>query len=99
MSGSVMGVTNVYELEQTVLAWNRVLEGPGAGVEAGSADKYEKLKALVEEKMWPALGEWKGYSWASPDEGFRNERSADMMGVIPEKDELAKILTRISSSL
>ncbi|KAH0436668.1 L-galactose dehydrogenase [Colletotrichum camelliae] len=99
VGGSVVGVTNVSELEQTVDAWKKVLEGMGASTETGSADKYEKLKALVEQKMWPALGEWKGYSWASPDEGFQNERSVEKMGTIPAEDELMKIVTRISSNL
>ncbi|KAI8163695.1 hypothetical protein K4K49_007838 [Colletotrichum sp. SAR 10_70] len=99
VGGSVMGVTNVSELEQTVDAWKKVLEGMGASTETGSVDKYEKLKALVEQRMWPALGEWKGYSWASPDEGFQNERSVEKMGTIPTEDELMKIVTRISSNL
>ncbi|KAF6831296.1 l-galactose dehydrogenase [Colletotrichum plurivorum] len=99
VGGSVMGVTSIAELEQTVLAWSRVVERLVAGGEAGSAEKYEQLKGLVENKMWPALGEWKGYSWASPDAGFRNERSAEKMGTIPEEDELMRIVTRISSNL
>ncbi|KAL0942952.1 l-galactose dehydrogenase [Colletotrichum truncatum] len=99
VGSSVMGVTSVPELEQTVLAWNKVLGGLTAGGEADSVKDYEKLKTLVEQDMWPALGEWKGYSWASPDEGFQNERSAELMGVIPEEDELMKIVTRISSNL
>ncbi|WYZ41235.1 hypothetical protein EsH8_V_000130 [Colletotrichum jinshuiense] len=110
VGGSVMGVTNITELEQTVLAWNHVLEGLAAGSEAdveavaGAARvpvtaRYKELKALVEEKMWPALGQWKGYSWASPDEGFQNERGADKIGLIPEEDELMSIVSRISSNL
>ncbi|OLN87042.1 D-arabinose 1-dehydrogenase 1 [Colletotrichum chlorophyti] len=109
VGGSVMGVTTISELEQTVQAWNGVLNGLAAGSEAVAVNggacqvpapaRYEKLKQLVEHKMWPALGEWKGYSWASPDEGFQNERSAEDMGMIPEEDELMNILTRISSNL
>ncbi|GKT44850.1 D-arabinose 1-dehydrogenase [Colletotrichum spaethianum] len=110
VGGSVMGVTNTAELEQTVLAWNHVLQGLAAGSEAevvamtdaGQASataRYEKLKALVEQEMWPALGVWKGYSWASPEAGFQNERSPDEMGLVPEDDELMKIVTRIPSNL
>ncbi|KAK1993840.1 L-galactose dehydrogenase [Colletotrichum falcatum] len=95
VGGSVMGVTNTAELEQTVAAWNHVLEGLAAGGQAEAATaRYEKLKALVEQKMWPALGPWKGYSWASPEEGFRNERSPDKMGLVPERDELMDILAK-----
>ncbi|EXF76859.1 L-galactose dehydrogenase [Colletotrichum fioriniae PJ7] len=97
VGGSVMGVTSTAELEQTVESWKLVLEGLAAGSEASA--RYEKLKALVEQKMWPELGVWKGYSWASPDEGFQNERSADKFGLIPEEDELmTSFMTRISSN-
>ncbi|KXH46692.1 L-galactose dehydrogenase [Colletotrichum simmondsii] len=97
VGGSVMGVTSTAELEQTVESWKLVLQGLAAGSEASA--RYEKLKALVEQKMWPALGVWKGYSWASPDEGFQNERSADKFGLIPEEDELmTNFMTRISSN-
>ncbi|KDN67470.1 putative L-galactose dehydrogenase [Colletotrichum sublineola] len=100
VGGSVMGVTNTAELEQTVAAWNHVLEGLAAGGEADAATaRYEKLKALVEQKMWPTLGVWKGYSWASPDEGFQNERSPDKMGLVPERDELMDIVARVNSNL
>ncbi|KAK1675124.1 L-galactose dehydrogenase [Colletotrichum godetiae] len=98
VGGSVMGVTSIAELEQTVESWKLVLQGLAAGGEASA--RYEKLKALVEQKMWPELGVWKGYSWASPDEGFQNERSADKFGLIPEEDELMiNFMTRISSNL
>ncbi|KAK1491717.1 L-galactose dehydrogenase [Colletotrichum abscissum] len=97
VGGSVMGVTSTAELEQTVESWKLVLQGLAAGSEASA--RYEKLKALVEQKMWPELGVWKGYSWASPDEGFQNERSADKFGLIPEEDELmTNFMTRISSN-
>ncbi|KZL68376.1 l-galactose dehydrogenase [Colletotrichum incanum] len=110
VGGSVMGVTNTAELEQTVLAWNQVLQGLSVGSKAeveavtgsgrpSTTARYEKLKALVEQKMWPALGVWKGYSWASPDDGFQNERSADKMGLVPESDELMNIVARIPSNL
>ncbi|WQF88267.1 Putative aldo-keto reductase, NADP-dependent oxidoreductase domain-containing protein [Colletotrichum destructivum] len=107
VGGSVMGVTNTAELEQTVLAWRHVLQGLAAGGgDAGggpgrtpSTARYEKLKALVEQEMWPALGVWKGYSWASPDDGFENERAAEDMGLVPEEDELMNLVTRIPSNL
>ncbi|KAK2053442.1 L-galactose dehydrogenase [Colletotrichum caudatum] len=102
VGGSVMGVKNTAELEQTVAAWNDVLEGLAAGGEAAApaaTARYEKLKALVEQKMWPALGAWKGYSWASPDEGFKNERSPDKMGLTPERDELMDIVAKVPGNL
>ncbi|KAJ0162162.1 D-arabinose 1-dehydrogenase [Colletotrichum tanaceti] len=97
VGASVMGVTSTAELEQTVLAWRHVLQGLASA--PLSTARYEKLKALVEQEMWPALGVWKGYSWASPDDGFENERAAEDMGSVSEEDELMKLVARVPSSL
>lgn len=88
VGASVMGVTSVAELEETVGEWEGVLVGrrrAAAGEEEGSGDggRDGKIVRLVEEEMWPALGaEWLDYSWASPGEGFVNQREArrDVLG-------------------
>jgi aryl-alcohol dehydrogenase-like predicted oxidoreductase len=84
VGATVMGVTTVAELEQTAREWGEVL----AGLE-GSSPRRDALKAMVEGDMWPALGEWKGYAWASPGEGFVNTRG-DRMGQVSEEDELLR---------
>ncbi|WYZ36082.1 hypothetical protein EsH8_X_000729 [Colletotrichum jinshuiense] len=76
---SVMGVTSVAELEETWSAWKGMLrelsaEGDNTQPDGSAVSRHEKIQRLVTEQMWPALGEWRNYSWASPDEGFVNQR-------------------------
>ncbi|CAI0642931.1 unnamed protein product [Colletotrichum noveboracense] len=80
---SVMGVTSVKELEETWADFQAVLrdlsgtqaEGEKKEYQGSMVSRYEKIQRLVTEQMWPALGEWRNYSWASPDEGFVNQRA------------------------
>ncbi|CCF42446.1 L-galactose dehydrogenase [Colletotrichum higginsianum] len=84
---SVMGVTSVPELEETVLAWQTMLhELVAESSSGGGGDKtqsnastacrrHDKIQRLVTEQMWPALGDWRNYSWASPGEDFVNQRA------------------------
>ncbi|KAF5501872.1 D-arabinose 1-dehydrogenase [Colletotrichum aenigma] len=80
---SVMGVTSVKELEETWADFQAVLrdlsgtqaEGEKKEYQGSMVSRYEKIQRLVTEHMWPALGEWRNYSWASPDEGFVNQRA------------------------
>jgi aryl-alcohol dehydrogenase-like predicted oxidoreductase len=68
VGGSVMGVITIEELDQTVDLWTDILASMGTdGNRSG-------MSQLVEEKMWPALGSWMGYAWASPEPGFKNKR-------------------------
>ncbi|KAH0430696.1 L-galactose dehydrogenase [Colletotrichum camelliae] len=80
---SVMGVTSVKELEETWADFQAVLrdlsatpaEGEKKEYQGSVVSRYEKIQRLVTEQMWPVLGEWRNYSWASPDEGFVNQRA------------------------
>lgn len=79
VGGSVMGVTSVDELEETVREWEGVLEAlhshhGAVALPSESGDKIRRTDRLVREVLWPALGEWQDYSWASPEPGFVNER-------------------------
>ncbi|OLN94105.1 D-arabinose 1-dehydrogenase 2 [Colletotrichum chlorophyti] len=68
---SVMGVTSVSELEETWAAWQTMLrELAAADGGPATVSRYEKIQRLVEDKMWPALGAWRNYSWASPGEDY-----------------------------
>ncbi|KAK7934525.1 L-galactose dehydrogenase [Apiospora marii] len=86
---SVMGVATVAELEETYRVFRSVIEGYTDPDKVSSADQKElaqahdwslerrdKVQGLV-ERMWDALGEWKDYSWSSPDPGFVNERKPE----------------------
>ncbi|KAH6670895.1 L-galactose dehydrogenase [Plectosphaerella plurivora] len=68
VGGSVMGVTAIKELDQTVDLWRDILAS------MGKDGNRSDMARMVEEKMWPALGKWMGYAWASPEPGFKNKR-------------------------
>lgn len=36
--------------------------------------RRDEVAKIVKEKLWPALGEWRDYSWSSPPEGWMNQR-------------------------
>ncbi|TDZ35298.1 D-arabinose 1-dehydrogenase [Colletotrichum spinosum] len=80
---SVMGVTSVSELEDTWAEYQgvlRALSGTSAecdkvAYKGTKVSRFEKIQRLVTEEMWPALGEWRNYSWASPGEDFVNRPS------------------------
>ncbi|CRK31054.1 hypothetical protein BN1723_003777 [Verticillium longisporum] len=88
---SVMGVTNAREFEETNRAWQDVLlaidvaERPAPAVRTAEEEAAvaldERIRKLVEESMWPALGGWRNYSWESPQADFVNTRSE--FGVLP----------------
>ncbi|KAI0465592.1 Aldo/keto reductase family-domain-containing protein [Xylaria cf. heliscus] len=94
---SVMGISNIAELEETCRVFKSVMEG--LDPESSDADltalrqlsreRRAKIEAVV-EKMWAILGTWKDYSWASPGPGFVNTRKVADRGVTPDDG----ILTR-----
>ncbi|KAI1427778.1 Aldo/keto reductase family-domain-containing protein [Xylaria sp. FL1777] len=94
---SVMGISNIAELEETCRVFNSVVEGlapESADAELmsrrrWSRDRRVKTQAVV-EKMWTVLGPWRDYSWNSPGSAFVNTRKATDIGVTPDDD----ILTR-----
>lgn len=89
---SVMGVSNLAELEETVRVWNSVLDGlpvVGRVVNEGKKEWSIKRKDEVEvlaKGVWEVLGQWKDFAWPSPDEGYVNVRV--VKGVIDEIDPL-----------
>jgi D-arabinose 1-dehydrogenase len=90
---SVMGVSNLEELEETMRVWNSVLDGlpvPGRRVEQAKAEwslaRRKEIEVLA-DGVWDILGRFKDYTWASPDEGYVNIRT--VKGVV---DEVAPLL-------
>lgn len=88
---SVMGVSNIPELEETLRVWRSVLDGMEEGgkeraVKAGrkeddhvwSLERKKTTQGLVEE-IWGILGQWKDYAWASPDEEYLAIRKASLL--------------------
>lgn len=78
---SVMGVSNIAELEETVRVWESVLDGLDnvAGREVPeerkqwSLQRREKVNAYA-AKINEVLGQWKDYAWASPSPDYVNKR-------------------------
>ncbi|KAI1166658.1 Aldo/keto reductase [Nemania serpens] len=94
---SVMGISNIAELEETCRVFNSVVEGlkPDSADPAAmsrtqqSRDRRVEIQAVV-EKMWAVLGTWKDYSWDSPGPGFVNTRKAADIGVTPDDGVLTR---------
>jgi D-arabinose 1-dehydrogenase len=92
---SVMGVSNLAELEETMSVWNSVLDGlliPGREVTAEKQEWSLSRRKEVETKaigVWDILGEWRDYAWPSPDEGYVNVRV--VKGVIDEVTPLPEV--------
>jgi aryl-alcohol dehydrogenase-like predicted oxidoreductase len=82
IGASVIGVSNLKELEETMRVWNSVLDGfPGRDrsvdkdARAWSARRSKNVRGLA-ENIWKLLGPWKDYTWASPDKDYVNTRVA-----------------------
>ena len=92
IGGSVMGVTTVGELEETVSEWRGAVSSLGSyadpAVNAGiyGAARSRKIHDLVHGTFWPYLGDWKDFSWASPGVGYVNSRREEEKGVAPSHD-------------
>ncbi|TVY27335.1 D-arabinose 1-dehydrogenase [Lachnellula hyalina] len=99
---SVMGVSNLEELEETMRVWNSVLDGlpvPGRKIEQVEAEwslgRRTEIEALA-AGIWDILGDFKDYCWASPDEGYVNIRT--VKGVVAEMPPLLEVKEDISKS-
>jgi aryl-alcohol dehydrogenase-like predicted oxidoreductase len=99
---SVMGVSNLDELEETMRVWNSVLDGlPVPGRRVAKEKKVwslERRKAVdkLANGVWEILGEWKDYAWPSPDEGYVNIRVGkgvvdDVAPLLIVKNDLSKV--------
>lgn len=81
---SVMGVSTVEELDETCELWDSIAS------ETPSQQALQARKTttqMVEQEMWPALGEWKDYAWESGGVSFVNTRTNK--GHVPN-DEIAQ---------
>ncbi|KAL8683302.1 MAG: hypothetical protein Q9186_000685 [Xanthomendoza sp. 1 TL-2023] len=84
---SVMGVSNVEELQETMRVWRSILDGLEDGektaVESGrgthdrewSLNRQQQVQTLA-TGIRRVLGEWVDYTWPSPPPDFINQRSA-----------------------
>ncbi|KAJ4375731.1 hypothetical protein N0V85_009033, partial [Neurospora sp. IMI 360204] len=97
VGATVCGVSSIPELEETVAEWNGVLEGLEKLAAAGGkqesrvygSERQEKVLKLVEDEMWPALGNWIDFAWASPGAGYVNTRRPEDKGKVPDDGVIA----------
>ena len=82
---SVMGVSNLDELDETMQVWRSILDGLEDGEQTaiesgrGSKDREWSLKRQADVQRLARgirenLGSWVDFSWSSPDPGFVNQR-------------------------
>lgn len=78
---SVMGVSNLQELDETMRVWRSILDGLDGGqenaVKAGrrgsdhewSLKRRDEIREIA-EGVWEKFGEWQDFAWASPGEDY-----------------------------
>ena len=70
---SVMGVSNVEELEETFAQWSSVV-GLAEDTKGSHVQRKEKIERIVMGKMRPSLGAWKDYAWESGKPQFAEDK-------------------------
>ncbi|KAL3424220.1 L-galactose dehydrogenase [Phlyctema vagabunda] len=89
---SVMGVSNLAELEETMRVWGSVVDGlelqdaptPSLKDKSFSLQRRAKIQHMATE-IWKVFGTWRDYTWASPDVDYVNVRT--VKGVIDQIDQ------------
>lgn len=78
---SVMGVSNLNELDETIRVWRSTLDGlegsRETAVQAGrwkgdhewSLKRRDEIRAIA-ERVWEEFGRWQDFAWASPGEDY-----------------------------
>jgi aryl-alcohol dehydrogenase-like predicted oxidoreductase len=93
VGATVCGVSSIAELEETVAEWRGALSALGQVAdstdEAYGSTRQENVLSLVREKLWPALGSWLDYVWASPKPGYVNARQECDRGKVPDDGVVA----------
>lgn len=74
---------------------------PDRDLQTASLRRSDKVQSLVEEKLWPLLGEWRNYSWPSglEEEGFVNERKPEDRGTVPDDGILREYIHKSKPAL
>ena len=94
---SVMGVSKISELDETMRVWRSILDGledghetaaqSGRGVNAHnwSLNRQKEVQQLA-EGIKTVIGEWLDHTWDSPDAGFVNARKKqELRSLTPEQ--------------
>jgi aryl-alcohol dehydrogenase-like predicted oxidoreductase len=85
---SVMGVSKITELDETIRVWRSVLDGMADDLDQGpgtmtpgdevsdhewSLQRRQRIRTLA-KGIRTVIGQWADFAWASPDPGFVNKR-------------------------
>jgi aryl-alcohol dehydrogenase-like predicted oxidoreductase len=85
---SVMGVSKIAELDETIRVWRSVLDGMGDDLDLApgvmtpgdavsdhewSLQRRQRIRVLA-KGIRNVIGGWADFAWASPDAGFVNQR-------------------------
>jgi aryl-alcohol dehydrogenase-like predicted oxidoreductase len=88
MGVSVMGVSKITELDETIRVWRSVLDGMADDLDQGpgtmtpsdevsdhewSLQRRQRIRILA-KGIRTVIGRWADFAWASPDPGFVNKR-------------------------
>jgi hypothetical protein len=89
---SVLGVSKVEELEETMRVWSSIVDGfeSGEALRERNVSEESRRWSLARrrevqgkvERVWELLGEWKDYAWPSPGVDYVNVRA--VKGVVDE---------------
>jgi D-arabinose 1-dehydrogenase len=91
---SVMGVSNLQELDETMKVWRSILDGlegdRETAVQAGrwegdhewSFKRRDEIRVIV-DGIWEKLGQWQDFAWASPGEDYVRAQPAAEMDKVP----------------
>jgi aryl-alcohol dehydrogenase-like predicted oxidoreductase len=105
---SVIGVSKASELEKTMLVWRSILDGLEGGeetaVQAGRwyrawewSRNRQKAVQILADGVREELGVWFDFAWASPGEGYVNQREKDEKVMEVMEDSSAPWLTPAAS--
>lgn len=95
---SVMGVSKLSELKDTMRVWRSILDGLENGQEtANAAGRWrkdhewslnrKKAVLLLAEGIQESLGDWLDHTWPSPPVGFVNRRGKEATPPVEEEEE------------
>ncbi|KAK4665627.1 hypothetical protein QC763_409770 [Podospora pseudopauciseta] len=102
VGATVCGVSSISELEETVAEWKGVLSSLGHAVDgkidpAYGKERQDKVLRLVQNQLWPALGRWIDYAWASPGPGYVNTRPEEDKGRVPSDSIMIAYQQRLAT--
>lgn len=100
---SVMGVSKLEELDETMRVWHSVLDGiaddynaePGTITPSDAVTDHEwslhrrQQIRVYARNIREMIGSWADFAWASPDPGFVNKGNPQPVDILPAKEQVS----------